>query len=86
MTKPLYKSLYVIAGQREDGTYGIMRNTPSDTVDCFDTPQGALCNMRERDPFLQFVAIDIGLLVNSNIKKKGDVIEIDFSGRLKRRR
>lgn len=82
MGKPLYKSLYVIAGKREDGTYGLMR-TAADTVYCFDTPEEA---NRNGTRFFGEIILDIGLLVDPKIKRcKGKYRnQIDVSKRLKR--
>ena len=75
MEKPLYQSLYVLAGKREDGTYGIMRNRPLDTVDCFDTAEEAERVRSQRTGVIETIVIDIGLLVDSNIKREGNTID-----------
>ena len=82
MTKPLYKSLYVLAGKREDGTYGILRNPACDTVRCFDTPAEAKTASQRACLTFEPISIDIGLLVDPKIKREGNLI--DISERVKR--
>ncbi|MBU1199833.1 MAG: hypothetical protein KKF46_07590 [Nanoarchaeota archaeon] len=75
MGKPLYKSLYVIAGKREEGTYGIMRQRPSNAVNCFDEPEEAERARIEDDSVLETIVVDIGLLLDTNIKRKGNTLD-----------
>jgi len=82
MGKPLYESLYVIAGKREDGTFGIFRNRPMDTVNCYDTPEEAEKAREEMRSVRDTVVIDIGLLVDGNIPREGNTL--DASVRIQR--
>jgi len=82
MGKPLYESLYVIAGKRKNGTFGILRNRPFDTVDCYDTSEEAEKAREERKSVGETVVMDIGLLVDKNIPRKGNAL--DASVRIQR--
>lgn len=77
MGKPLYKSLYVIARKRDDGmTYGILRNRPSNLVNCFDTPEEALEHSKEYGSLVgDEIVLDIGLLLDQGIKRKGKFLD-----------
>ena len=82
MEKSLWESLYVIAGKIEDGTFGIFRNRPTDTVNCYDTPEEAEEARKKKNSVYETIVIDIGLLVARNIPRKGNTL--DASVRIKR--
>ena len=82
MKKPLYESLYVIAGKREDGTFGIFINGPLDTVDCYDAPEQAEKERVKMRSVCETVVVDIGLLVDKNIPREGNTL--DASVRIQR--
>tara|TARA_Y100000310_G_scaffold322311_1_gene381203 strand:+ start:1423 stop:1707 length:285 start_codon:yes stop_codon:yes gene_type:complete len=87
MTKELYKSTYVIAKKRRDGTYGILRDTPINKVDCFRTPEEAEKH-RDKNCASEEIVIDIGLIIDPNLRPSGRGIRggksLDVSPRLNR--
>ena len=88
MGNKLYKSFYVLAAKREDGTYGIIRDSACDTIQRFDTPEEAEIGVTGSVWREKAVVVDIGLLVDPDLRKRKYRIkkdEIDISNRLTRR-
>ena len=70
VTMVKYQPIYVRAGRREDGTYGILRS--ADIVLCYQTKEEA---EKGRKWKTDDVIIDIGLIVDK-LLLKGDFLDI----------
>ena len=70
VTMVKYQPIYVRAGRREDGTYGILRS--ADIVLCYQTKEEAEKSMEWKT---DDVIIDIGLIVD-RLLLKGDFLDI----------
>lgn len=81
-----YSSLYVIAGKREDGTYGVMR-TCGRIVMVYHTKEEAEKAKNDTRGFLNPIVVDVGAIVDRNLMfgDKGNKLEgwLNISSRMK---